>query len=1220
MGNDSNKNTKKLIHLYLLDKKIKHHKEIPKMKSEKIYFIQKNIVDRYKELCHYEEIIDFFENKITKTELNENNISDIIEQIPKETIYKFENINEDYLLNEMAKENNNQWKYKSLKIANNKNINYIDDFEIIDKDLKEFFKDKKFKVLKGKYVIGNKGIFIYIKCEKKKEKKTEFIFELGNFDKNGTFNIEYLLDKNEIANPDYFLNALFDVGIDSIFNQILKQEKTDIKFKISLLSYPYNLYIFNDINKDNISNYTINNTTLYESSIYKSTASIEANPIDIKNQINDFSSKLNIKLKCLIKISIVQKIIKKTNTKVQKVFLLNTKNLDQFYFNEVEELINKNEKIKKIIDDKNINDLSLDLIIANLLNDNQFKEINNKISSINIPFTSQIYEGEDFNLHNNKKIKIFKSFIIINEDLSKEIEKLFGIRLIKEYLLYISIKKKKIDIDRLIISDNQYTIFIWKLNYDCHIYNIDYILNFESSENLKDEFKDLFNKGHSNYLFEKNIFDKCGKKKDIFPIFSKKDNPELIGYGYKYKDKDPLNIDNTNAIDYSKCLSNEMLTNTLSLFSNYENIKTKISESFEKYYLINSEFMNNIKIEHNYKLLKDALDENIKKVKILNDNKRNIYSLLKILPIEFLENYLSLEYNYNKNKIQINTNVEPLKITINYFDNIIKKQNSLVIYNDFEIIEKKVMKLFIENIETYENKDMFCECFFVKGKIIINMKNNLNNKIISLIGSLDNYYNYFTLEYIFIYNNDKDRISHFKFILGKLDKYLKKLQLCKNNAPITLGENSDIIGTVIKYGEDYDNNISMDDNNINGNKNTLKNNFKSSPHVGLQNIGATCYMNSTLQCFCHIEKFVEFFKYDPQTTNIIKNEKDKLSSSFKILIDNLWPNNFDPSSPEFKKYYSPDEFKNKISKMNPLFEGVQANDAKDLVNFIIMTLHLELNKSTKVNENQVDEIIDQTNKELIKKIFNEDFDKKNNSIISELFYATNYNTTKCLNCNTFIYNFQTYFFINFPLEEVRKYKIEIMNNQQNNNNFQNQFNNLMINPFNIFNMFQQNQFMMNQQIQMNNNINEVNIFDCFDYDEKVNYMTGQNQMFCNYCRSNCDSYMKTNLYTGPEVLILILNRGKGIEFDVKIYFTEELNLSKYIENKESGYMYNLIGVITHLGESSMSGHFIAYCKDPLNGRWYKYNDAIVDEVNDFKKEVIDFAMPYLLFYQKDKNP
>jgi hypothetical protein len=211
---------------------------------------------------------------------------------------------------------------------------------MIDKKLKEFFKEQNFKVLKGKYVIGNKGIFIYITYEEKTEKKTEFIFEFGNFDKNGNFNIEYLLDKNEIANPDYFLNALVDVGIDSIFNQIINQEKTDIKFSISLLNYPYNFYIFNNINIDNISTHTINNTTLNESSIYKSTFSIETNPLDMKNQKNDFRLKSNNKLECLIKISIFQKIININKAIFQKVFLLNTKYLEQYYFNDIEELSN----------------------------------------------------------------------------------------------------------------------------------------------------------------------------------------------------------------------------------------------------------------------------------------------------------------------------------------------------------------------------------------------------------------------------------------------------------------------------------------------------------------------------------------------------------------------------------------------------------------------------------------------------------------------------------------------------------------------------------------------------------------------------------------------------------------------------------------------------------------------------------------------------------------
>ena len=84
----------------------------------------------------------------------------------------------------------------------------------------------------------------------------------------------------------------------------------------------------------------------------------------------------------------------------------------------------------------------------------------------------------------------------------------------------------------------------------------------------------------------------------------------------------------------------------------------------------------------------------------------------------------------------------------------------------------------------------------------------------------------------------------------------------------------------------------------------------------------------------------------------------------------------------------------------------------------------------------------------------------------------------------------------------------------------------------------------------------------------------------------------------------------------KINFFEELNLYNFIEYKNTGVIYNLIGVITHLGGSDMNGHFIAYCKNPIDNHWYQYNDAIIFEVQDFKAEVIDYAMPYLLFYQK----
>ena len=360
-------------------------------------------------------------------------------------------------------------------------------------------------------------------------------------------------------------------------------------------------------------------------------------------------------------------------------------------------------------------------------------------------------------------------------------------------------------------------------------------------------------------------------------------------------------------------------------------------------------------------------------------------------------------------------------------------------------------------------------------------------------------------------------------------------------------------------------------------------------------------MNATLQCLCNIRKFVNYFKYNEHLIEKVKSDINKqlLSSAFKLLIENLYPYKLSQNYKIFqsqnpgaiiesplldnpKNYYAPKNFKETISRMNPLFEGIAANDAKDLVNFLIMTSHEELNlvPKNKIN-NEGNIFLDQRNKQFMFNNFAENFKKNFRSIISDLFYAVNCSVTLCGNCNAQSFNYQLYFFLIFPLEEVRKF---VLNNS----------------GFNNFNA--------------NNNI--VDLYDCFNYDKRPNFMMGENAMYCNYCKQTCNSSMTTYLTTGPEILIIILNRGQGIQFKVKMNFYLEINLSNYIELQNTGCLYELLGVVTHIGESGMSGHFIAYCKNIWNNQWLKYNDAIVSPVNDFKSEVIDFAMPYLLFYQK----
>ena len=146
--------------------------------------------------------------------------------------------------------------------------------------------------------------------------------------------------------------------------------------------------------------------------------------------------------------------------------------------------------------------------------------------------------------------------------------------------------------------------------------------------------------------------------------------------------------------------------------------------------------------------------------------------------------------------------------------------------------------------------------------------------------------------------------------------------------------------------------------------------------------------------------------------------------------------------------------------------------------------------------------------------------------------------------------------------------------------------------------------------------NSVTLEECFYYNQKTDYFTGDNRNYCNICKQTYDSHYTSKIYSSPNVLVLILNRGKNNIFNVKLNFNEIIDITEFVTINEGKLIYNLYGVITHYGESGPSAHFLAFCKSPIDNRWYRYNDAVVTEVKDLKKDVIDFGNPYILFYKK----
>lgn len=100
-------------------------------------------------------------------------------------------------------------------------------------------------------------------------------------------------------------------------------------------------------------------------------------------------------------------------------------------------------------------------------------------------------------------------------------------------------------------------------------------------------------------------------------------------------------------------------------------------------------------------------------------------------------------------------------------------------------------------------------------------------------------------------------------------------------------------------------------------------------------------------------------------------------------------------------------------------------------------------------------------------------------------------------------------------------------------------------------------------------------------------------------------------------MIINLDRGKGIKDNIKINFDEYLELKNYIYYPQSPHFYELIGIICSLDSFDMNKHFIAFCKNSENIKWYKFNDEIVEESNII--DALNCGVPYILFYNYIKS-
>ena len=309
--------------------------------------------------------------------------------------------------------------------------------------------------------------------------------------------------------------------------------------------------------------------------------------------------------------------------------------------------------------------------------------------------------------------------------------------------------------------------------------------------------------------------------------------------------------------------------------------------------------------------------EFFKKMKIRDSN--------EIQKIYYEDQYFFIKrkrkfHSQNDFKNNINENINKNNKKIN---NQIENNNNFGNSNNDK--KDKLTNNSINNIQN-NNKNNIDHNIMNTNNMINNNINNKNKIKININNAKNNLFNQTNNNFKKIGNNNMNNINDIRSNQNN--------NINRNNSPFLNNHIKDF------------NNINQNNKKRTKSANNINiNRFISPSTKGLVNVG-TNYMNVTIQCLAHVQKLTIYLFNKKNAIEMDKN-KYKLTNSYIEVLNNIWLN-YNINN------YSPDNFKNSISEINPLIIKNKKYDSKVLFLFILTTMHNELNKPN--NNNQMNEI------------------------------------------------------------------------------------------------------------------------------------------------------------------------------------------------------------------------------------------------------------------------
>uniref|UniRef100_A0A0E0AFZ4 USP domain-containing protein n=1 Tax=Oryza glumipatula TaxID=40148 RepID=A0A0E0AFZ4_9ORYZ len=191
---------------------------------------------------------------------------------------------------------------------------------------------------------------------------------------------------------------------------------------------------------------------------------------------------------------------------------------------------------------------------------------------------------------------------------------------------------------------------------------------------------------------------------------------------------------------------------------------------------------------------------------------------------------------------------------------------------------------------------------------------------------------------------------------------------------------------------------------------------RSSSHglIGLENLGNTCFMNSSIQCLAHTSKLVDYFlgdyDRDINRTNPL-GLNGELALAFGELLRRLWNTE--------RKPVSPHHFKAKIACFAPQFSGFNQHDSQELLAFLLDGLHEDLNQVKCKPYEEAKDASGRPDKEVADEYWSNHL-ARNDSVIVDTYHGQYKSTLTCPTCSKTSVTFDPFMYLSLPVPSTAK--------------------------------------------------------------------------------------------------------------------------------------------------------------------------------------------------------